>query len=135
MSPHIRENKTVLYSGFHAVDSGFQSPGSRIPRSKFPRFQIQQAKQFPEFLIWIPLYGASLGLQANPFTVFFLSKMRTIIREHSQIISSSSRWARKVELCYTYIIMQVLFLHYMLTCISQDGIDQYSEIETEDSTI
>ena len=29
----------------------------------------------------------------------------------------------------------VLYLHYMLTCISQDGIDQYSEIETEDSTI
>ena len=85
------------------MDSGFQSPGSRIPPSKFPRFQIQQAKQFPGFRIWIPLHGASLGPQANPFTVFFLSKMRTIIPEHSQIISSSSRWVRKVELCNTYI--------------------------------
>ena len=38
LSPHIREFKTVSDSGFHAVDSGFQSPGSRIPPSKVPRF-------------------------------------------------------------------------------------------------
>ena len=28
-SPHVREYKTVLDSGFHAVDSGFQLPDSR----------------------------------------------------------------------------------------------------------
>ena len=29
ISPHVREYKTVLDSGFHAVDSGFQLPDSR----------------------------------------------------------------------------------------------------------
>ena len=65
LSLHIREYKTVLDSGLHAVDSGFQSPGSWIPPSKFPRFQIQQAKKIPGFRIWIVLHCASLGLQAN----------------------------------------------------------------------
>ena len=58
-SPHARESKTVLASGFHAVDFrvpgtgflilfywnldfefqllvGFQRPGFRIPQAKFP---------------------------------------------------------------------------------------------------
>ena len=117
--PHVREFKTVLDSGFYAVDSGFQSLGSRIPPSKFPIFQIQQAKKFPGFRIWILLHGASLGPQANPFTVFFLS---ISTREYSQIISTS-RWAKKVEL-YTS----------MLTCISQD-VNDLLILETEDSTI
>ena len=30
LSPHIRESKTILDSGFHAVDSGFQVLDSRI---------------------------------------------------------------------------------------------------------
>ena len=51
------------------MDSGFQSLGSRIPPSKFPRFQIKQAKKFGGFPIRIHLHGTSLGLQANPFTV------------------------------------------------------------------
>ena len=119
MLPHVREFKTVLDSGFYAVDSGFQSLGSRIPPSKFPIFQIQQAKKFPGFRIWILLHGASLGLQVNPFTVFFLS---ISTREYSQIISTS-RWAKKVEL-YTS----------MLTCISQD-VNDLLILETEDSTI
>ena len=58
--PHVRESETVLYSGFHAVDSGFQEQTSalsvergfrisvlrRIPDSKvhWLRFRIQQAK-------------------------------------------------------------------------------------------
>ena len=74
-SPHVRESKTLLDSGFHAVDSGFQLLDSRsfsvelgfririvsgIPDSKtqdsgfhkqkFPRFWIPNAKisQIPE---------------------------------------------------------------------------------------
>ena len=31
-SPHFRESMTVLDSGFHAVDSGFQHSGFRIPK-------------------------------------------------------------------------------------------------------
>ena len=121
--PHVREYKTVLDSGFYSVDSGFQSLGSRIPPSKFPRFQIKQAKKFPGFRIWIHLHGTSLGLQANPFIVFFLSKIEDdFSRVYSQIISTS-RWVKKVEL-YTS----------MLTCISQDGNDLLI-LETEDSTI
>ena len=58
--PHVRESETVLDSGFHAVDSGFQEQISalsvergfrisvlrRIPDSKahWLRFRIQQAK-------------------------------------------------------------------------------------------
>ena len=67
LSPQVRESKTVLGSGFLAVDSGFRilsqwnfhsgyqslvgfrTPWavSRIPQAKFPAFQIPQAK-FPD---------------------------------------------------------------------------------------
>ena len=106
-SPHLREYKTVLDSGFYALDSAFQSPGSPIPPSKF---------QDSGFRIWIPLHGTSLGLQANPFNCcasFSSRRWGRITQEYSQIISTSSRWVKKVELYYTS----------MLTCISQDGID------------
>ena len=43
-SPHVRETKTVLDSGFHALDSGFQGPGFRIPYAKISRI----------FFIWGP---------------------------------------------------------------------------------
>ena len=45
--------------------------------------------------------GGGLGLQANPFTVFFLLKMRKITREYSRI-NSTSGWVKKVEL-YTSV--------------------------------
>ena len=32
VSPHVRESMTVLDSGFHPVDSGFQLSGFRIPK-------------------------------------------------------------------------------------------------------
>ena len=32
-SPHVRESRTFFDSGFHAVDSGFQHSGFRIPKS------------------------------------------------------------------------------------------------------
>ena len=32
LSPHVRESKTVLDSGFHVVDSGFQHSGFRNPK-------------------------------------------------------------------------------------------------------
>ena len=59
VSLHVRESKTVLDSGFHAVDSGFQlldstsfsvELGFRIPNLysglEGPGFQIPQAKRF-----------------------------------------------------------------------------------------
>ena len=77
MSPHVRETKTVMDSGFHAVDSGFRLLDSRsfsgldsrfqlsfrmgmprIPDStsqKFPRFRIPQAK-----IALIPLHGENI---------------------------------------------------------------------------
>ena len=116
-SPHLREYKTVLDSGFYALDSAFQSPGSPIPPSKF---------QDSGFRIWIPLHGTSLGLQANPFNCcasFSSRRWGRITQEYSQIISTSSRWVKKVELYYTS----------MLTCIAQDM--HWPILETEDSTI
>ena len=87
-------------SGFHALDSGFQSPGSRIPPSKFPRFQIG-----------FPCMARSLGFRQIYLLSFSSQRSRTITWEYNQIISTS-RWIKKVEL-YTS----------MLTCISHDGND------------
>ena len=97
--PHVREYKTVLDSGFHAVDSGFQSLASRIPPSKFPRFQIKQAKKISGFRIWIHLHGTTraLGFRQIHLLSFSSQRSRTISREYSQIISTS-RWVKKVEL-------------------------------------
>ena len=91
------EFKTVPDSGFHAVDSGFQSPGSRIPSSKFPRFQIEQAKKFPGFRIGFPCMARALSFRQIHLPSFSSQRSRTITREYSQIISTS-RWAKKVEL-------------------------------------
>ena len=44
-SPHVRETKTVLDSGFHALDSGFQGPGFRIPYAKISRILLYGAPQ------------------------------------------------------------------------------------------
>ena len=63
-SPHVRETKTVLDSGFHAVDSGFQSLDSRSFSVELgsgfqgPGFRIPHEKNFPDSGIRIPLYGA-----------------------------------------------------------------------------
>ena len=66
LSPHVRESKTVLDSGFHAVNSessdwipeilelysGFQSPAIRIPHSKLSRIPKSR----------LPHMGSVLGL-------------------------------------------------------------------------
>ena len=44
-SPHVRETKTVLDSGFHALDSGFQGPGFRIPYAKISQILLYGAPQ------------------------------------------------------------------------------------------
>ena len=66
-TPHARESKTVFDSGFHIMDSGFQvldsncwwdsgiqSPGFQIPRVRFPRFWIPQAKISPILEFGLP---------------------------------------------------------------------------------
>ena len=85
LSPHVRESKTVLDSGFHAVNSGssdwipellelhsgFQSPAIQLPHSKLSRIPNSR----------LPHMGSVLGLlrslraflrQSNP-------KMYTLI--------------------------------------------------------
>ena len=80
--PHVRESKTFLDSGFHAVDSGFQlldsrpfseeiwfripTPVFRIPRPRIPdsrskNFQDSgfQMQNFPDSGIRIPLAGGN----------------------------------------------------------------------------
>ena len=78
--PHVRESRTVLDSGFHAVDSGFRVPdsclflwnldsgfqsfvvGFRIPCVVFripkPMIQDSASKIFPDSGIQMPLHGA-----------------------------------------------------------------------------
>ena len=120
LSPHIREFKKVPDSGFHTVDSGFQSPGSRIRPSIFPRFH--EKKDFRNSEFRFPCMARALSFRQIRLLSFSSQKSRTISREYSQIISTS-RWVKKVEL-YTS----------MLTCISQNGNDLLI-LETEDSTI
>ena len=63
LSPHIRESKTSLDSGFYSVDFGFpmpyygfQSPGFRILLQTFTGFRVPQDKTSrignPESLTW-----------------------------------------------------------------------------------
>ena len=65
--------------GFWIPRRGFRIRKPRIPNSSIKMSNIPDStvkqKIFPGFRIWILLYGASLGLQANLFTVFFLSKI------------------------------------------------------------
>ena len=89
MSPHVRESKTLLESGFHAVDSGFQlqdsrlellvgfrisTPVFRIPRPMIPDstskncqdsgFQMQKFPRFrnPDSFTW--------GERLSDFSIF-----------------------------------------------------------------
>ena len=85
LSPHIRESKTVLDSGFHAVDSGssdwipellelhsgFQSPAIRIPHSKLSRIPKSRLPHMGSVLSLLRSLRASLR-QSNP-------KMYTLI--------------------------------------------------------
>ena len=83
LSPHIRESKTVLDSGFHAVDSRFQVLDSslcqwnldsgfqsleefRIPLAHFPSFLIPRAKIscIPES--GIPYMVQALNVHVSP---------------------------------------------------------------------
>ena len=92
VSPHLRESKIVLDSGFHAVDSGFQVLYSRflvsgtwIPIvSGIPDFYAQDpwfsTPQFPDFgfhkknfsdsEIWIPSLTLNTEVKAMTFTLF-----------------------------------------------------------------
>ena len=92
VSPHLRESKIVLDSGFHAVDSGFQVLYSRflvsgtwIPIvSGFPDFYAQDpwfsTPQFPDFgfhkqnfsdsEIWIPSLTLNTEVKAMTFKLF-----------------------------------------------------------------
>ena len=90
-SPHVRETKTILDSGFHAMDSGFQSwipdlfqwnldPDSKAQDSgfhmkKFPGFRN------PDSLIW------------GPTNIHFLS----------------AHFCKSILACYAYYYS---FLHY-----------------------
>ena len=53
VSPHVRESKTVLDSGFHAVDSGFQLLGSRSYTVELG-FQIPIVSGIPDSHSCIP---------------------------------------------------------------------------------
>ena len=65
-SPRVKESKTVLDSGLHAVDSGFQlldsrsfsvELGFRIPTAIFrnprPKIPDSTSKNFPYSLTWV----------------------------------------------------------------------------------
>ena len=78
-SPHVRESKTVLDYGFHAVDSvlqlldsksfsvelGFRIPRPRIPQAKLPRFRIPHAKIFRILESGVPYIGLYFPMEHN----------------------------------------------------------------------
>ena len=92
---HVRRYRTVLDSGFHVLNSGFQSL-SLIPdslsyildsKTQDPKFHEKNSRipdSISKKISGIPdldsLYGARLGLLANPIIVVFLLKMRSITR-------------------------------------------------------
>ena len=53
LSPHVRESRTFLDSGFHAVDSGFRIPGTgfRIPDSSTVDSGFQKGLDFSFFTV------------------------------------------------------------------------------------
>ena len=67
-SPHVRESRTSLDSGFHAMDSGFwvldsgfQYSGFRIPkRAGFQFFTVLMLFFAFHFRVWILLYWKTL---------------------------------------------------------------------------
>ena len=72
-SPHVRESKTVLDSGFHVTYSGFQVLNSSLLSAKslsfIPDSRFHE-QNFPGSGIWIPLRGGE-----NPF---FLTPWQTL---------------------------------------------------------
>ena len=68
-SPHFRESMTVLDSGFHAVDSGFQHSGFRIP--KWAGFQF--------------FFGFNAFLRIS-FSCSNLAILKDVVRMHSKFV-------------------------------------------------
>ena len=56
MLPHVTESKTILDSGFHAVDSGFRIPGTELWILCLVElgFRIQIVSGIPDSLSCIP---------------------------------------------------------------------------------
>ena len=100
VSPHGRESKTVLDSGFQAVNFGFQmldstlsvKLGFRIPivsrildsKARDSGFQKQKFPEFqdPDFLIWGEL--CCIGVVST----FTLSRMSEVKKNHSLSFNS-----------------------------------------------
>ena len=80
-----RESKIVLNYGFHAVDSGFQIPGFRIPRAKisgireclFP-YKGRLNGHFRDTLtiLFLPTYGKDMCLNQDHIILFFFLSNR-----------------------------------------------------------
>ena len=91
LSLHVRESKTVLDSGFHAVDfgssdwiaellelhSGFQIPAIRIPHSKLSRIPKSR----------LPHMGSVLGLLRSLRASLRLSNPKMCTRSSGTLIS------------------------------------------------
>ena len=69
LSPHVRESRTVLDSGFHAVDSGFQHSGFRIPKRVGFHF-------FPGFNAFL----------RTSFSCSNLAILKDVVRRHNKFV-------------------------------------------------
>ena len=68
-SPHVRESRIVLDSGFHAVDSGFQHSGFRIPKRAGFHF-------FPGFNAFL----------RTSFSCSNLAILKDVVRRHNKFV-------------------------------------------------
>ena len=76
-SPHVRESRTFLDSGFHAVDSGFQHSGFRIPKSAgFQFFTVLMLFFAFRFRVRILLYWKTLLQCITSLFSFSIYKLR-----------------------------------------------------------
>ena len=129
VSPHVKKSKTVLHSGFHAVDSGFQvvNPNSqwnslnsrfqslvgfRIPWAVFripkPRIPDSTRKNFPGF--WNP-HSLTWGETSFTWykTAMLESKTRTGTRQKS---SHHLKWL--FPLCFfSHCVFSVAVLYHV----------------------
>ena len=71
MSPHVRESKTVMDSGFHAVDSGFRLLDSRSFSGLDSRFQLSVRCRIPTavFRIGMPRIPDSTSQKLPRFRI------------------------------------------------------------------
>ena len=114
LSPDVRESMTVLDSGFHDMDSGFQHSGFRIPkRAGFQIFFSVLILFFAfRFRVRILLYWKTLLEYITSLFSFSIYKLREEMYYSSVITSKLLRRKAWFLNIYLDIVLRSLFNFY-----------------------